>query len=217
MAKFVRVGVWTLGAVGLLAGLVSSLTACPIATAGIFEAYMSIDGNRRQNTFFTDTKNITCTVDVRGASTRRPITTELLIRQEQVLNLQRAPVFVNVVLVYADFSGAGTQSLTLKPGEKDAGGNSSGGGEKPIPFPAGRFRCEVYLDGTLEASIPFNVDFAPCPPQLIENGAVCGGFYEGGRSCPRGGAGLQDSGIPEPNIGRCTCSGEQGSQWVCSQ
>lgn len=211
MAKLVRLGM-ALGGLGLAAGVVSSLTACPIATAGVFDAYMSIDGTRRQNTFFTDTKNIACTVDVRGAE-NRPITTEILIRQEQVLNLQRAAQNVNVVLTYTDFSGVGKQTVALKP---DADGGTSGG-EKPVPFPAGRFRCEVYLDGKLVETLPFNVDFAPCPPQLIQAGAVCGGFYEGGRSCPRGGAGVIGANLPETNIGRCTCSGESGAVWVCPQ
>jgi len=212
MAKMVRIGM-VLGGLGLAGGLVSSLTACPVSTAGIFDAYMSIDGTRRQNTFYTDTKNISCTVDVRGAQSR-PVTTEVLIRQEQILGLQRNALNVNVVRTYSDFSGFGTNTVSLKPAGPDGG---TGGDDTPVPFPAGRFRCEIYLEGKLEETLPFNVDFAPCPPQLIEPGAVCGGFYEGGRSCPRGGAGIPNSGVPETNIGRCTCSGELGSLWVCTQ
>jgi len=100
------------------ASAIASLTACPIATAGIFESYMSIDGERRRNEFFSDTTNIVCTVEVRGARTN--VTTEMLVRQTQVLTLEpplRA-TDTNVILAYADFQGAGKQPLPLPGGEQ---------------------------------------------------------------------------------------------------
>lgn len=213
MAKVVRYGLMGVGGVVLAASLVSSLTACPFPTAGIFDAYMSIDGQRRQNEFTTDTKNIQCTAVVTAAATR-PTTVEMLIRQEQILGLNGAATASNVVLVYVDFSGSGTQTLALKPVEEDAGAN--GGSQEAIPFPAGRFRCEIYLDGKLEETLPFNVNFSPCPPQLIEPGANCAGYYEGNKVCPRGGAGIPTSGVQGGTaLGNCTCSGEVGSKWVC--
>lgn len=198
--------------VALGASAVTSLTACPIATVGVFDAYMSIDGERRQNVFFTDSKNIVCTADVRGGRTNA--TTEFLVRQTQILNLQRTATPVNAVLVYADFQGAGKQTLELKPKKKDAGADDQQ--QEVKPFPAGRFQCEVYIDGKLEETLPFNVDYAPCPAQLIEDGAICEGFYEQNRSCPQGGIGVPGNGIPETSLGRCTCSGQAGAKWQCA-
>lgn len=210
MARNLRVGM-TLTFLAAGAAAIASLTACPIATAGIYESYMSIDGERRRNEFFSDTTNIVCSVEVRGARTN--VTTELLIRQTQVLTLEpplRA-TDTNVILAYADFQGAGKQILELKPAEnKDAG-------EQPQvkPFPVGRFQCEVYLDGKLEDTLPFNVNYAPCPPQRIEPGARCGGFYEKNRSCPAGGAGIPEAGPPQVTAGTCTCDGSATAVWVC--
>ncbi len=193
------------------ASAVVSLTACPIATAGIYDAFLSIDGERRRNEFSTDSTNIVCSVEVRGARTN--VTTELLIRQTQLISLD-VPVKAtptNVILVYADFQGAGKQILELKPAErKDAGQQA-----QVKPFPAGRFQCEVYLDGKLEQTLPFNVNYAPCPPQRIDNGAQCGGFYEKNRACPAGGVGVPEAGPPEVTPGVCTCDGSPAAVWVC--
>jgi len=214
MAKALRYGMMVVFGLSCGAGLVSSLTACPIPTAGVFDAYMSIDGTRRQNVFSTDTKNIQCVAVISAAQTR-PTTVEMLVRQEQVLNLQGSAVPANVILVYADFAGGGTQTLALKPVEKDAGDGTQST-QEAVPFPAGRFRCEIYLDGKLEEALPFNVTFAPCPPQRIENGAKCGGYYEANRRCPQGGLGIPGSGQPPGNFGGdCVCSGDPAAVWQC--
>lgn len=215
MAKVVRYGLMGVGGVVLAASLVSSLTACPFPTAGIFDAYMSIDGQRRQNEFTTDTKNIQCTAVVNAAATR-PTTVEMLIRQEQALNYITGgpdPAAGTPVLVYADFTGSGTQTLALKPVEEDAGAN--GGGGEAVPFPAGRFHCEIYLDGKPAEDLAFNVNFAPCPPQIIEPGAKCEGYYRANQVCPRGGFGIPGANRPGQFAGNCTCAGGPGSVWVC--
>lgn len=214
MAKVVRYATMALGGLTIAGGLVSSLTACPIATAGIFDSYMSIDGTRRQNIFSTDTKNIVCTAVVTAAQSR-PTTVEMLIRSEQILLPTNVAEARNAVLVYSDFSGTGTQSLELKPEPKDAGDGTQAN-QQAVPFPAGRFRCEIYLDGKLEEALPFIVNFAPCPPQQIEPGAKCGGYYENNRVCPASGLGIPDA-APGPGTfgGTCTCAGDPSAVWVC--
>lgn len=213
--NIVRIGIAAVGLVAVGAGLVTSLAACPFPTAGVFDAYMSIDGQRRQSEFYTDMRNIVCTADIRG-SDRRPLTTEVLIRQEQVLDFKtQTAQNVNAVLVYADFSGPGEKVLELKPAGRDAGTGQAEGSNEAKPFPAGRFRCEIYVEGELKETLPFNVLFAPCPPRFIEDGATCGGYYEANRQCPRGGLGIPNANLPPTNAGTCSCTGEAGSKWVC--
>lgn len=210
MARILRVGM-SVTILGASASAIASLTACPIATAGIFESYMSIDGERRRNVFFSDSTNIVCSVEVRGARTN--VTTEMLVRQTQVLTFEpplRA-TDTNVILAYADFQGAGKQTLELKPPDRADAGSQP----QAKPFPVGRFQCEIYLDGKLEETLPFNVNYAPCPPQRIDPGAQCGGFYEKNRSCPAGGAGIPEAGPPEVTAGTCTCDGSPTAMWAC--
>ncbi len=194
-----------------LASLAASLTACPISTAGLADAWLSVDesGERRRNVFTTDSTNIACIADVKAG--RKDLTVEMLIRQVQILNPQnKAAITTNIISVYVDSAGGGTKTLTLKPAKKDGGAETN-----TQPFPAGRFQCEIYFDGILEASLPFNIDFAPCPAAAIETGAICGGYYELNRGCPRAGAGIPNSGPPAPGPPNCTCEGSPGSKWVC--
>ena len=213
--NIVRIGVAAVGLVAVGAGLVTSLAACPFPTAGVFDAYMSIDGQRRQSEFYTDMRNIVCTADIRG-SDRRPLTTEMLIRQEQVLDYKtQTAENKNSVLVYVDFSGPGEKVLELKPAERDAGTGQAEGSNEAKPFPAGRFRCEIYVEGELKETLPFNVLFAPCPARFIEDGATCGGYYEANRQCPRGGLGIPTATLPlRHSISRRMCA-TLGSCWLC--
>lgn len=197
--------------VALGASAVTSLTACPIATIGIFDSYMSLDGDRQRNVFFTDSTKIQCTADIRGA--RADATTEILIRQTQTLSLQRTAAPENAIVVYTEFAGPGKHTIDARPADKKDASDDS----EAKPFPPGRYQCEIYIDGKLESTMPFNIDFAPCPPRLIENGAKCGGYYEQNRSCPQGGIGVPGNGIPEPAGGRCSCTGQDGALWTCGK
>ncbi len=180
MARKLRVGM-TLTFLAAGAAATASLTACPIATAGIFESYMSIDGERRRNEFFSDTTNIVCAVEVRGARTN--VTTEMLIRQTQILTLD-PPVRAtdtNVILAYADFQGAGKQVLELKPADpKDAGE------AHPREAVPGRSLPAARSTSKASSKRPYRSTWTspPARPSASSQARVCGGFYEEERLVP---------------------------------
>jgi hypothetical protein len=174
------------------------------STARISDVYMSLDsdGARRRSEFYTDSKEINCVAEY-GVG-RDDVTIEMLIRYVQDFDGRD---FRNINTV--------TNSLETHPQRtKDVPGKISlaivpidekGQEQKDLPIPAGRAQCEVYLDGSLEKTVVYNVKFPPCPTTFIKAGAVCRGFYALGTNCPAAGA----SGDPTP-----TCSCEE-TGWKC--
>ena len=106
---------------------------------------------------------------------------------------------------YAEFSPQPSkdklvQAIKLSK-RKDTGEES-----EEAPYLAGRYQCEVFLDGEGRAPAEFNVRFPPCPSAQIVARSQCLGFYEDGRQCPAFGASSR-----EPDT--CTCQGLTG--WSC--
>ncbi|MBX3206895.1 MAG: hypothetical protein KF764_17625 [Labilithrix sp.] len=199
-----------LGAAALLGTLVTSALPACSATANVGDVWMSLDedGARRRSVFFTDSSGITCVAEV-GVG-RPDVTVEILIRQ-----IRGAPLGtddfepIDVVVVATDIRPTitkdrpATVSLTLIPTSLDEEGRLKE--DQEAPFSPGSYICEVMLDGVLQKSVAFNVDYPPCPTTVILESRPCLGFYMLDRECPASGA----TGQAEPT---CTC---EAKGWNC--
>lgn len=192
-----------LAATALLAPVLASCTA----TIGIKDVYMSLDqsGARKRTTFFTDTESIVCIIEYSAG--REGATIEALIRQNARFD------FANNNLVPADrITGSldtpgakgANQVLALALSKKDP---VTGEDKGDLPFAPGRYTCEVRVDGKLEDSATFNVEFPPCPTSTIRTGTLCLGFYKNDTECPAFGASSKEPGT-------CKCNGPGGT-WQC--
>lgn len=193
-----------------------AVTPACTKTAGVSDVFMSIDedGARKRTLFFSDSTSVICVFKVGNG--RADSTFEALIRQIREIPFgQGGTDFtpVNRVVAANDFHPGPTGgtpavlSLRLVPTSLDP----TTGQQKPddqAPFAPGSYVCEVSIDGVLEQSAAFNIDYAPCPTAQIVTGQKCAGFYATSPPsvCPRAGA----SGDPDPT---CTCNGETG--WSC--
>lgn len=194
----------------LLAG--TTVVACT-ATANVAAVYTSIDadGARRRNVFFTDSKEIHCIAEVSNG--REDVTLEGIIRQLQVYDFG-AGSYANVDRVVANIE-VRPQRTSGPPAKIDvalstaAGASAPGGegGQETQPYPAGRYQCEILLDGALVGTALFNIDFPPCPTAVIQPGSLCVGYYRPSDACPRDGESTST-----PNPPRCTC---EPSGWSC--
>ncbi len=195
-------------AVALVGATAVALLPSCSQTANITEVYTALDGdgNRRRNEFFTDTKEIHCVAE---AGIGRPgVTIEGFIRQLQAYDFATNKfVPVDRVLAYTEFSPGQSDKpvkidLSLTPGQGEKEGESA----NDQPFIAGRYQCEVRLDGSVEGIAVFNIDFPPCPPAVIIPGTRCFGYYRENDLCPAAG----ESGQQDP---KCSCSLLEG--WKC--
>jgi hypothetical protein len=180
------------------------LSSCT-TTARIDDVYLALDanGDRKRSVFYTDTKEIHCVVEM---GIGRPGTTvESIVRQLQAYDF-KGDRFLDTDRVTANAEtapqpGSGLQKLniTLKPSGPD--GQDADG----APFAPGRFQCEAYLDGQLEKSAIFNIDFPPCPQAAIRAASTCYGFYKKGLQCPK-------YGVTSHDPLTCTC---KIAGWEC--
>ena len=163
-------------------------------TAGFSDAYMALDssGKRKRDHFFTDTEDIYCVGKM--ASGVEDLTVSASLRATQIYDRRGGkPIDVDYYLGVEDLApGAGsdiTVSFKLERTDSDA------------PYLAGKFVCELAIDGEVRERVPFDVRFPECPEAPIVNDALCGGFVLEGARC--GGA-LNDD---------CTC--RQDGVWSC--
>jgi hypothetical protein len=170
------------------------LTSVGCDTAGFSDAYMSLDsaGKRRREHFFTDTENIYCFGKL--ASGVDDLTVSGTLRAEQIYDPRNGtPVDVDFYLGTEDQApGAGkdiTVAFLLEHDESDE------------PYTAGKFVCELGLDGEVVERLPFEIEFPTCPEAPIFTGAVCAGFVLQGAQCQ---GALADT---------CTC--QEDGVWSC--
>jgi len=188
---------------------VAAMPACT-STANVTDVYTSIDeeGFRRRNVFFTDAKKIVCIAE--AGIGRDNVTLEITVRRLQSWDGERF-VDDNVVTNYLESNPQRTEgkpgkfSLAIAPVKLLPNGQLVE--DQDIAFPAGRYQCEVQLDGKLEGTAIFNIDFPPCPTTFITPGDKCQDFYKEGTVCPAKG----NTGQTQP-----TCSCDQG-KWACGQ
>lgn len=156
------------------AALLLSLTGCD--TAGFRDAYMALDssGDRERERFFTDTEGIFCIAKL--ASGVDDVTVNAALRATQLYDARGGkPTDVDYYLgVSEEAPGKGediTVSFELERPEPEA------------PYAAGRFVCELSIDGELRERIPFEVAFPDCPVAPIFSGGACAGFVREGARC----------------------------------
>jgi hypothetical protein len=188
--------------------LVGALPSCS-QTVNVADVYTALDadGLRRRNVFYSDTREIHCVAEV-GAG-RGNATVQMRVRQVQRYDYP-SNRFVDAdrlseQVEFVPEAGGGIQKLDFTMQRTDDEGG--GGGEKAYYDP-GRYVCEVLLEGQMEGSAIFNIEFPPCPDGFIKPGAACVGFYPLARQCPAFGASST-----EP--AKCTCDLVKG--WDCPQ
>lgn len=185
--------------------LCATLASCT-STARVSDVYMALDGNgdRKRSVFFTDSKEIHCVVE--AGIGRKGVTIEAIVRELQSYDFVADKFFpsdrvaANVEAAPTPGDGIQKTDVVLKPHAPD-GSDASG-----APFPPGHFQCEAYLDGSLEQTAVFNIDFPECPTAAIRPATTCYGFYKKNTQCPRYGATSRDP-------AQCRCSSTKG--WEC--
>ena len=201
MLSGMRFGPLVVTSVVLLAAVVSCTS-----TARVSDVYTALDGTgaRKRNVFFTDTKEIHCVVEL-GIG-RKGATVEALVRELQAYDFVSDKFFAtdrvltNVETAPTPSDGIQIVDVTLKPRGPD-GVETDG-----LPFPPGHFVCEAYLDGKLEQTAVFNIDFPDCPASMIVPATLCFGFYKQNLECPRYGVSSRDT-------AKCHCTTLKG--WEC--
>lgn len=177
---------------GWLAGLLLLVTGCD--TSGIRDAYMALDseGNRERERFFTDTESIFCIAKMASGVDDVTVSARLLAEQIYDPRDGRAIDVDYELAISEEAPGRGediTVSFELKRDEADA------------PYAAGRFVCELALDGEVKERLPYEVAFPDCPEAPIFTRGICLGFVIEGSRC--------DGALG----GSCVC-GEDG-HWSC--
>lgn len=173
--------------------LFTSLLATACDTSGIREAYMALDadGNRRRDHFFTDTERIFCVAKV--ASGVDDLTVRGVVRATQLFDRRDGDAIdVDYYLAFADEAPGAGEDITVSFELERA--------DSKEPYVAGRFNCELSLDGKLQETLPFVVNFA-CPEAPLVTGTLCEGFVVQGTQCP----GAFDE----------TCECESTGAWSC--
>jgi hypothetical protein len=170
-----------------------ALSSC--RSAGIKRAYMSLDsdGKRKRDVFFTDTETMFCVAEI--ASGREDLSVGGVWRATSFyssLDGSKAPVN-SVLAIEEEAPGAGEDvrvffELFMKDGDR--------------PYPAGTFVCDLSLDGEVEESLAFEVQFPACPAAPLFSGLVCRDFVIGGSVCPGATSGTN-----------CTCA--ESGLWEC--
>ncbi len=166
------------------------LSVACTATANVDDAYMALDGagDRKRNVFFTDTAQIYCVAEF--AAVRKDVTLNIKLHQ-----VSRYDFVQNQLVAYDAYpteveiapgpSGRGLQSLLLI--KEDAKGAQTDG----LPYQAGDYECQIFLDGQKQKTVKFSIQFPPCPDAQILANATCFGFYRIGDKCPELGAASQ--------------------------
>ena len=185
---------------------VPALAACT-STGNIVDIRMALDENgwRVRNQFFTDSTKIYC---VGRLGLGRPsAVVEMKVRQFQRYDFIANRFFDTdgVAAVDEQQPEPSQQSKIISLELTPRGPTDAESGES-TPFVPGRYECEVYLDGELQGTAPFNILFPPCPEFTIGPETRCYGFYREGDTCPRFG---QSSTNPKV----CKCTAAEG--WAC--
>jgi hypothetical protein len=165
-------------------------------SAGFKRAYMALDpgGDRRRERFYTDTEAIYCVVEM--ASGRDDVTVSARVRAHELFlppNGESVPVDL-VIGVGEEAPGRGDDLLVSFRLEKDAPSE---------PYLAGRYSCDLYLDGDFEESVAFDIVYPACPVPPAVDGTVCEGYFLPGATCPGVASGSS-----------CVC--DTAGTWLCS-
>lgn len=166
------------------------LSAACTSTANVDDAFMALDsgGQRKRTVFFTDTQQIYCVAEF--AASRKDVTVNMKLHQltrydygqNQLVPYDAYPTEVEIA---PGVTARTFESLLLT--KVDAKGAANDG----LPYQAGDYECQIFLDGQKQKTVKFSVQFPPCPDIQILGNATCLGFYRLGDKCPELGAASQ--------------------------
>jgi hypothetical protein len=172
---------------GALLLALPALSAACTATANVDDAFMALDsaGDRKRDVFFTDTAQIYCVAEF--ASSRTDVTVNIKLHQ-----LSRYDFVQNQIVGFDAYP----TELEIAPGAAARSKHSlllvvadeQGNAKQGLPYQAGDYECQVFLDGHLQKSVRFSIQFPPCPDIRILANSTCLGFYRLGDKCPELGA-----------------------------
>lgn len=169
--------------VGTAAVAAAALFACS-AVSETRHVTLALDSanDRPRTQFYPDTESFFCNVDFVGQ--RRNTTVDLFIRQTKAEATWGGPLQdVNYLLLGKEFApqpGQSIVSLQVEHPQPPKGVQVDG----VLPYPVGEFRCEVVVDGVLEATQSFKIVYAPCPGLAAVPGAGCREIYPPNSKCP---------------------------------
>jgi hypothetical protein len=196
------------GFVASIIGVGAVITACS-TTANISDVFTSLDGDgsRRRETFFTDTEEVHC-IAVAGVG-RPDVTVEGSVHQIRTFNFDKGDFeLADRYIAFTDLHPQ-VEKDQKEPTKLDfllEKTDSTGKPSDTAPYLAGSYVCEVGIDGKVDKTAAFNIDFPPCPSAEIILNGPCFGFYPKDQKCPR--YGLQSS-----DGASCTCTTDKG--WDC--
>jgi hypothetical protein len=207
------------------AGVVGSLstTSCGNPTE-VHSVYMALDGtgDRRRTHFYTDTETMFCDVDFVGD--RKDLTVNAILR---LVTSEACPAAFypvpsacpggnalqsswnqglketnTVISVIEQAPGTGANTLAfswaLQAQQSDAGSQSGSNSQPPPPWPVGKYRCEIYVDGVLQGQSDFDVRYpdgsgqaytgkfgnqGACPVSPVLPQATCWDYVVPGAQC----------------------------------
>ena len=170
------------------------LASCNALAVTDLYAALDEEGRQKKSEFPADAKGVHCVAEV--SSGRDDGAILILIRQTFLADGQPADRVLGATeSVSSKGSSQARYSVQL------IATDDKGETKDDLPLPAGKFNCEVFLDGskTAERKSAFLIKPSACPGVQIQQGSPCAGFYEEGRQCPKYGASSK-----EPAT--CSCS-----------
>jgi hypothetical protein len=172
--------------------------------AGLTDAYMALDsgGMLQRTLFYTDTATIYCVGKLDSGVA--DVSVSAVVRASSLYVSDRdafVPVDEIVAVSDADQTPGMGQSVVafqLNKAVSDPSIDSS-----DVPFNPGTYVCDLYVNGDLDRSVPFAIDFPACPVAPPVDGGPCAGWVRPSSTCAGAQAGVE-----------CTC-GSKGT-WSCS-
>lgn len=152
------------------------LLATGCDTAGFRDAYMSLDsaGKRKREHFFTDTEKIFCIAKL--ASGVDDVTVSATLRAQELYDPRDGHAHdVDYRLAISDAAPGKGEDITVSFELEHA--------DSDDPYVAGKFVCELAIDGEIKELLPFEVAFPDCPEAPIVSGGICAGFVLEGARC----------------------------------
>jgi hypothetical protein len=153
---------------------ISLLAGCD--TAGFKRTYMALDsqGQRKRDTFFTDSESIFCVAEL--ASGVEDTTVHGVFDQRSIFLPENGQK--------VDFrQQIGSAELAPGKGEELIASFELKRTNAEDPYLAGEYGCLLYLNGELESALSFQVLYPSCPLAPVQPGFRCAGFVLDGKEC----------------------------------
>lgn len=184
---------------------VAALVACALAscrTAGLKEVFTALDdkGDRKRTTFYSDTTAIFCAGEL--VSARADVTVGSTIKAKTIYDAASGALVPAEGIGWIGETAPGKTTDTIVSFKLlKAASNAGPVNEDEIPYRVGTYTCDLSIDGDLEGSVDFDIQFPSCPVLPPTSGEPCAGWVRVGSDC----VGIFGS--------TCACDGS--GTWVC--